>query len=116
MSDFTLETGPDGVALITWDVPGRSMNVLSFDGLAALEACIDRVLDDDAIKGAVITSAKGSFAAGMDLNLLASFRDRFGGDPAQGVFEGTLSLHRLLRKIELAGMDPKTKQGGSGLP
>ncbi len=28
MTDFTMEKGADGVAVITWDVPGKSMNVL----------------------------------------------------------------------------------------
>ena len=32
MTDFTMEKGADGVAVITWDVPGKSMNVLSMDG------------------------------------------------------------------------------------
>ena len=33
MTDFTMKTDADGVATITWDVPGKSMNVMSFDGL-----------------------------------------------------------------------------------
>ncbi len=35
-----------------------------------------------------------------------------GADPARGLFEGTMALHQLLRKIERAGMDPKTLKGG----
>ena len=75
MTDFTLTTDADGVAIITWDCPEKSMNVMSFEGLRELEACIDQVLADDAIRGAVITSGKDSFAGGMDLNILASLRD-----------------------------------------
>ncbi len=112
MSGFSLDVGGDGVAIITWDLPGKSMNVMSLDALRDLDACIDRVLADDAIKGAVITSGKASFAAGMDLGLLATLRERFEDAPAKGVFEGTMALHALLRKIELAGMDRKTKTGG----
>ncbi|KKL21744.1 hypothetical protein LCGC14_2442380, partial [marine sediment metagenome] len=33
-------------------------------------------------------------------------------NPAKGVFEGTMKMHALLRKIERAGMDPKTNKGG----
>ena len=108
MTDFTMQTGDDGVAIITWDVPGKSMNVLSLDGAAELGALIDTALTDGAIKGVVITSGKADFAAGMDLNVIAAMKD--GG--AQAVFDGIMSLHQLLRKIELAGMDPKTKKGG----
>ena len=113
MTDFTLTKDADGVALITWDVPGKTMNVMSFDGLAQLSDCIDQALADDEVKGIVITSGKeGSFAGGMDLNLLAVMKEQAGDDPAKGLFEGTMQMHALLRKIEMAGMDPKTKKGG----
>ncbi len=113
MTDFTMKTDADGVAIITWDVPGKSMNVMSIEGLSELDAIIDTVLSDDSIKGAVITSGKdGSFAGGMDLNLLAKMREDAGDDPAQGLFDGTMKMHALLRKIERAGMDPKTNKGG----
>ena len=70
MTDFTMNTDAEGIATITWDVPGKSMNVMSFDGLRDLEKHIDDALADDAVKGIVITSGKeGSFAGGMDLNL-----------------------------------------------
>ncbi|WP_104492689.1 3-hydroxyacyl-CoA dehydrogenase NAD-binding domain-containing protein [Paracoccus denitrificans] len=108
MTDFTMQKDADGVAIVTWDVPGKSMNVLSLDGAAELNALIDDALADEAVKGIVITSGKKDFAAGMDLNVIAGMRQ--GG--AQAVFDGVMTLHHLLRKIELAGMDPKTKKGG----
>ncbi|WP_170465289.1 3-hydroxyacyl-CoA dehydrogenase NAD-binding domain-containing protein [Ruegeria arenilitoris] len=113
MTDFTLTKDADGVAVISWDVPGKTMNVMSFDGLAQLSDLVDQALADDEVKGIIITSGKeGSFAGGMDLNLLAVMKEQAGGDPAKGLFEGTMQMHALLRKIELAGMDPKTKKGG----
>ncbi len=108
MTDFTMQKGDDGVAVITWDVPGKSMNVLSMDGAAELNNLIDDALADAAVKGIVITSGKADFAAGMDLNVLAQMKE--GG--AKAVFDGVMSLHHLLRKIELAGMDRKTQKGG----
>ena len=42
MTDFTMKTDADGVALITWDVAGKSMNVMSFDGLQELDALVDQ--------------------------------------------------------------------------
>ncbi|WP_424984409.1 3-hydroxyacyl-CoA dehydrogenase NAD-binding domain-containing protein [Microbulbifer sp. S227A] len=113
MADFTMSKDADGVATITWDVPGKSMNVMSITGLAELSDCIDDALADAAVKGIVITSGKtGSFAGGMDLNLLAKMKEDAGDDPARGLFEGTMQMHALLRKIERAGMDPKTNKGG----
>ncbi len=113
MTDFTMEKGADGVAVITWDVPGKTMNVMSFEGLQELSDCIDDALADEAVKGIVITSGKeGSFAGGMDLNLLAKMKQDAGDNPAKGLFEGTMKMHALLRKIERAGMDAKTNKGG----
>ena len=108
MTDFTMKKDADGVAVITWDVPGKSMNVLSLDGAATLSGLIDDALADASVKGIVITSGKKDFAGGMDLNVIAGMKQ--GG--AQAVFDGVMGLHHLLRKIELAGMDFKTKKGG----
>jgi len=112
MTELHYAVDADGVATITWDVADKSMNVMSFEGLQELEAGIDKALADDAVKGVVITSAKADFAGGMDLNVLADMRDSAGDNPAQGLFDGIMSMHTLLRKIELAGMDRKTQKGG----
>jgi 3-hydroxyacyl-CoA dehydrogenase/enoyl-CoA hydratase/3-hydroxybutyryl-CoA epimerase len=112
MTEFHYAVDADGVSTITWDVPGKSMNVLSFEGLAELDACIDKALADAAVKGVVITSGKKDFAGGMDLNILARMRDEAGENPAQGLFDGIMRMHAMLRKIERAGMDPKTLKGG----
>ncbi|WP_370400674.1 3-hydroxyacyl-CoA dehydrogenase NAD-binding domain-containing protein [Sulfitobacter sp. JB4-11] len=113
MTDFTMTTDADGIATITWDVPGKTMNVMSFGGLTELNDCVDKALADDAVKAIIITSGKeGSFAGGMDLNLLAKMKADAGDDPAKGLFEGTMQMHHMLRKIERAGMDPKTLKGG----
>ncbi|MCP3970533.1 MAG: 3-hydroxyacyl-CoA dehydrogenase [Rhodobacteraceae bacterium] len=112
MSEFTYAIDADGVATITWDVPGKSMNVLSFEGLGQLDGQVDSALADEAVRGIVITSAKDSFAAGMDLNVLARMRDDAGDEPARGLFDGIMQMHGILRKIERAGLDPKTSKGG----
>ncbi|SFS15597.1 3-hydroxyacyl-CoA dehydrogenase NAD-binding domain-containing protein [Yoonia litorea] len=113
MTDFTLSTDADGVATITWDTVGKSMNVMTLEAWDDLEALVDQVLEDDAIKGAIITSGKpGSFAGGMDLKVIAKMKEMAGDDPAKGLFDGIMNAHRIMRKIERAGMDPKTNKGG----
>jgi 3-hydroxyacyl-CoA dehydrogenase / enoyl-CoA hydratase / 3-hydroxybutyryl-CoA epimerase len=112
---FHSETDADGVAVIAWDLPGRAMNVLTEEGIAELDAAVDAALADAAVKGIVITSAKADFAGGMDLNLVADIKRRAaegGGNPAEAIFASVMDLHRVLRKIERAGMDPKTNKGG----
>ncbi|MBV7378775.1 3-hydroxyacyl-CoA dehydrogenase NAD-binding domain-containing protein [Maritimibacter dapengensis] len=108
MAEFTMEKDADGVAVITWDLPNRSMNVLTLQGIEELEKLSEEALSDDSVKGIVITSGKDTFAGGMDLNILAEFKE----NGAEGVFEGTMRGHQMLRKLELAGMDPKTQKGG----
>ncbi len=111
MTEFHYATDDQGIATLTWDVPGKSMNVLSFDALDELEAGIDAALADAAVKGIVITSAKADFAGGMDLNLLGRMRDSAGDDPAKGIFDGIMRMHGILRKIERAGMDDRNRGG-----
>jgi 3-hydroxyacyl-CoA dehydrogenase/enoyl-CoA hydratase/3-hydroxybutyryl-CoA epimerase len=112
MTDFTYAVDADGVATITWDVPGKSMNVMSREGFALVSEMVDKALADPAVKGIVVTSGKKDFAGGMDLNVLASIRQAAGENPAQALFDFTMSGHHILRKLERAGMDPKTLKGG----
>ncbi len=112
MTDFTMSVDGDGVAVITWDVPNKSMNVLSIEGLETLDSLVDQALADEAVKGIVITSGKDTFAGGMDLNIIATMKESAGDDPAKGLFEGTMRMHGVLRKIERAGMEAKTNKGG----
>ncbi len=112
MTEFHYSVDGDGVATITWDVPGKSMNVMSLAGFAELDAHIDTALADPAVKGVIVTSGKKDFAGGMDLNVIARMKEEGGADPAKAVFEGVMHMHGVLRKIERAGMDPKTLKGG----
>ncbi len=108
MTDFTMTTDADGVATITWDVVQKSMNVMSTEAFAQVASLVDQALADPAVKGIILTSGKKDFAGGMDLNVIA--RMQAGG--AQAVFDGVMGMHQVLRKIERAGMDPKTLKGG----
>ena len=113
MTDFTYSVDADGVATITWDTQGKSMNVMNQQGFLDLEKHIDAALADEKVKGVIITSGKeGSFAGGMDLNIIAKMKESAGDDPARGLFEGVMGMHAILRKIERAGTDPKTLKGG----
>ncbi len=108
MTDFTYAMDADGVVTLTWDVKHKSMNVMSTEAFMDLSAKVDQALADPAAKGIIITSGKKDFAGGMDLNVIAAMRAK----GAQATFDGVMGMHQILRKIELAGMDPKTKKGG----
>ena len=63
-SNFKIENDGDGIAVVTWDSPGRSMNVIDASVMDELSAIIDQTTADAAVKGVVITSSKDAFCAG----------------------------------------------------
>ncbi|MBV1700700.1 MAG: enoyl-CoA hydratase/isomerase family protein [Hyphomicrobiales bacterium] len=70
LRNFRFELDADGICLLVWDMPGRSMNVLNEEVIGELEAVVDAVAKDAAVKGCVVTSGKESFSAGADLTVL----------------------------------------------
>src|SRR5205085_12454831 len=68
--NFKLETDADGIVLVTWDTPGRSMNVLDETSVNELEAIVQQTSADAAVKGVVITSGKEALSAGAGLSML----------------------------------------------
>jgi len=68
--NFKLDTDANGIAVITWDAPGRSMNVIDLNVIEELSDIVETVAGDRAIRGAVITSGKEAFCAGADLTML----------------------------------------------
>lgn len=105
--NFTLETDSDGIALITWDMPGKSMNVIDASVMDELDAIVDEVANTDAIKGAVITSGKKAFGGGADLTMLQDMLGQFqkaakvNKDKAsQTLFDNAYRFNLLLRKLE----------------
>src|SRR3984893_17993583 len=75
--NFKIETDADGIALVTWDIPGRSMNVLDETTITELEAMVKQTSADTAVKGVVVTSGKEAFSAGADLSMLEGMNHRY---------------------------------------
>ena len=67
MENFKIEKDDDGILLITFDMPGRSMNVLNKGSMAEIAEFTAMIKSDVSVKGAVITSGKAAFCAGADL-------------------------------------------------
>ncbi len=98
----------DGILLLTIDVPGQTMNVITPEVNADLAAAVARIKSDDAVKGAVLTSGKASgFMAGADLKGMAAIFGDGGGDPAKSkmanLFDGVYALNKQLRELETCG-------------
>ena len=111
MASFKLDVDSDGIALVTWDMGDRSMNVITMDVIAELGTVVDKVANDAAIKGVVITSAKPAFCGGADLTMLENMRGLYTdmvskqGEEAAAkmVFDESRKLSQLYRRIETCG-------------
>lgn len=111
LNNFRFETDSDGVALATWDMPGRSMNVFTPAVMDELSQIIETVASDEAIKGCVIASGKDNFSGGADLTMLQGLRDLHtklaveqGEEAAmQVLFDESRKLSLLFRRLETCG-------------
>ena len=63
MENFKIDIDADGIAVIAFDVPGRSMNTLTSAVMKEIPELVERIKTDETIKGAVITSGKASASA-----------------------------------------------------
>lgn len=100
------ELDADGILLLTIDVPGASMNVINEAVQAGLAAAAERIRTDDAVKGAVITSAKPSgFVAGADLKGMnfAAAEASGGESKVKRIYDSVRQLNVALRALETSG-------------
>src|SRR5215467_5202221 len=110
-TNFDLAIDSDGIALVSWNVPDRSMNVITQHGIEELSAIVEQLAADAAVKGVVITSAKETFCGGADITLLESLGRTFTAlakehgeeEAALRFFEESRRLSLLYRRIETCG-------------
>ena len=108
--NFTVETDADGFALVTWDMPDKSMNVFTMDVMDEIDAIVDQVVADAAIKGVVFASGKAAFSGGADLTMLkdmfSMIESERAADPegaTRKLFDAAGRMSWLWRKIETCG-------------
>lgn len=92
------------IAIISFDVPNKSMNVLTEEGINQFEAHILSAISDKKIVGIIITSGKKDFLGGVDLAMLGSLCDPYSRTPkevrAEKGFALIMRVHKLLRNLE----------------
>ena len=107
MADISYEIDNDGIAVVTWDLEDRSMNVLNFRSLGEYGDAIKKLVADEKVKGIVLASAKDAFIAGADL----TSSDVFGFDKkdsdktkaAEKIYNGNMEMQNLFRSMETSG-------------
>jgi len=108
LTNFKCDQDADGIVTLVWDVPGRSMNVLTSSAIAEIAAVADKVASDETIKGVVITSGKpNGFCAGAALDEMegnaSGTRMQTPEEAAKQRFDGVMQFHKALRKLETCG-------------
>src|ERR1700734_3238623 len=110
-TNFTLDIDGDGIAVVTWNAPGRTMNVIDMTAIAELSAIVEELATDGAVKGVVITAGKDTFCAGADLTMVEALSRTFadlaasqGAEAANArLFDESRKLSLLYRRIETCG-------------
>jgi 3-hydroxyacyl-CoA dehydrogenase/enoyl-CoA hydratase/3-hydroxybutyryl-CoA epimerase len=110
-TNFKYEIDGDGIALVTWDMPARSMNVIDQKVMEELSDIVEKVMADTNVKGAVVTSGKDTFCAGADLTMLQGMKSTFTdiarkeGEEAAltKVMEEAMRLTLIYRRLEKSG-------------
>jgi len=104
MSDSNIHTelDADGVLLARIDMPKRAMNVFSASLMDSLEKLISRAESDSTVRSVVLTSAKTTFLAGADLEMIQMFTERARAGSARDLRELFGRLGRLFRRLELS--------------
>ncbi|HEX3809351.1 MAG TPA: 3-hydroxyacyl-CoA dehydrogenase NAD-binding domain-containing protein [Rhizomicrobium sp.] len=109
LKNFKWDQDADGIVTIAWDVPGRTMNVLTGSVIAELMSVADKVASDATIKGLIITSGKTTgFCAGaaldeMEGNASSGGKSASPQDAIAARFNGVMQFHKSLRKLETCG-------------
>ncbi|HNW17676.1 MAG TPA: 3-hydroxyacyl-CoA dehydrogenase NAD-binding domain-containing protein [Sphingorhabdus lacus] len=106
---FSVDIDSDGIALVTIDIPGATMNVWNGDLIAEFGAWVEDFTTNEAVKGAVITSGKATgFLAGADLTMLGGAK----ANSTKEAFDQAFALNALLRKMEAGGKTAKALTSG----
>lgn len=101
----------DQVAVISWNMTTAPMNVLNEESIPAFERALLQAIDEPAVKGLVITSAKREFVAGADLKMILRNQNQ---DP-QEMLQVSMELNRIFRRMETCGKPIVAALNGTAL-
>ncbi len=110
LTNFKWDLDADGIATLTWDVPGRSMNVLTGSAIGDLAKVAETMATDASVTGLVITSGKANgFCAGAALDEMEGTAGGTGLQtmtPQEAIaarYSGVMRFHTAMRKLETCG-------------
>ncbi len=93
----------DGIATLTIDQHGRSMNVIDDTFSAEFAAAVEGLIADAGVKGVIVTSAKKDFLAGADLIGFSKWMETAQAEPVAQVYAKLRRFTLALRRMETGG-------------
>jgi 3-hydroxyacyl-CoA dehydrogenase / enoyl-CoA hydratase / 3-hydroxybutyryl-CoA epimerase len=108
-------TDSDGIATLTIDQRGKSMNVIGSGFVEEFAAAIEHAAGDASVKGIIITSGKSSFVAGADLIAMEGMIAQARTAPAAEALKGVLRFTNVLRRLETCGKPAVCAINGTAL-
>ncbi|MCB9595242.1 MAG: fatty acid oxidation complex subunit alpha FadJ [Sandaracinaceae bacterium] len=94
MSAFTIDKRDNGVAVVTMDLPGESVNTLRASFGQEFSEVFTDLQDDPKVKAVVFTSGKADFLVGADVKMLESCQT------AAEAAELSTNAHRNMARLE----------------
>lgn len=106
----------DGIVTLTMDDPNQSANTMNETYRNAMEAAVNRLVQEiadnpDSIKGVIVASAKSTFFAGGDLKLMTQATPA----DAEVLFENVETIKATLRTLETCGKPVVAAINGAAL-
>ncbi len=94
---FDYQKDEQNIVTVTMDMPGRSANVINDEFSKAMMTTVDKLEQEDSLAGVIITSAKKTFLAGGDLEML------FQQEDPEATFKLVEKGKAITRKLETLG-------------
>jgi 3-hydroxyacyl-CoA dehydrogenase / enoyl-CoA hydratase / 3-hydroxybutyryl-CoA epimerase len=91
---LTLEKDEHGVAILTYDMPGRPMNVISEQGTGELNEMVDAIAADNDVKSVVLIGKPGNFMAGADIGMIQKVTSE------EDAYQMSRALQKVFQKLE----------------
>ena len=91
---LTLEKDEHGVAILTYDLPGRPMNVITDQATQELSEMADVIAADDGIKAVVLMGKPENFLAGADISMIQYVKTE------EDAYNMSKALQNVLKKYE----------------
>jgi len=115
MSDkvLSLEMRSDGVAVITYDVPGRPVNTLKATFVDEFAEVLNRVESDSSIKAAILISGKAdTWVAGADIDMLSAVKTASDAEQISKLAQQGFKRLSELKKPVVAAINGSALGGG----